>query len=307
MTLFHSILIALSVGSGSAKSLLSKGLGSVNGETNGLAKSNVFIFTAAFLVILFYSFVSGVDVPSLFTVVTGILFAISIATGQILYMKALRLGAVSITAFIYSSGFLLPATAGVIFWHEDVSVAKIIGIALLLLALFLIAWNPGDTISAGNGDHRRSGLVWKLCAFGAMAASGVLGLLQKVHQTSPHKDELIGFLLIAMFFASALSYVLFLFSKKTGDAPYGGKMAGLALSCGAFYGAVNIINLALAGMLPAPVLFPVLNGSTIILTAVLGKLIFHDKVSALKWLGIVIGLIAIVVISGGFGLTDNPK
>ncbi len=295
----HFLLIALSVVCSSAKSLLSKGLGGANRETYGLARSNTFIFSAALGVIVVYAFVAGVRMPSLFTGVTGVLFAGCIAMAQLLFMSALKFGAVSVTSFIYSSGFLIPTLAGVLYWKETVSVTKIAGTALLLLALFLIAWEPG-TVSTARQERAkdRSGLVWRLCAFGAMTCSGMLGLLQKVHQSSRHKEELSSFLLIAMGAAALLSVVLMLSAKKKGEGTvYGAKPTALSLACGAFYGVVNITNLALAGRVPAPLLFPLLNGGGIILTAVLGKLVFRERVSLRKWIGIGIGIAAIIVIS----------
>lgn len=291
-------LISLSVVSSTARSLFSKGLGTANSGKYGLARSNVLIFSAALAVIVIHGAVTGVGTPSFFTCAAGVLFAFFVATAQILYMRALELGAASVTAFIYSSGFLLPTAAGVVHWHEALTVTKTVGTLLLLLALFLMAWNPEEMSAKKNADAKRgTSRVWRLCAFGAMFCSGMLGLLQKVHQTSPHKPELSAFLLVAMVCAATFSAVLMCAAKKNSKTAYDAKTSAVALTCGAFYGAVNIINLALAGMIPATIQFPLINGGGIILTALMGKIIFREKVSIRKWIGIAIGIVAIVVIS----------
>ena len=89
--------------------------------------------------------------PSLFTGVTGVLFAGCIAMAQLLFMSALKFGAVSVTTFIYSSGFLIPTLAGVLYtiiltavlgkivFRERVSLRKWIGIAIGIAAIIVIS------------------------------------------------------------------------------------------------------------------------------------------------------------------------
>ena len=287
------LLIVFSVLAGSSKSLLSKGLHSVNGDRLGLSRSNTYIFSAALVSVLILSCIFGFGGLSLFTLGLGLIFACVLTAGQMLYMEALAAGEVSVTAFLYSCGFLIPTVAGVIFWKEAVTVQKVIGVLLLLVSFFLIAWAPKKDGSRSSGTLR-----WRVCAFSAMAMSGLLGVLQKVHQTSAHKGELGSFLTVAMCAAVLFSALLAHFSAKGAQrVPFPRKIQLTALSCGAIYGLANFVNLRLAGVIPATLQFPLVNGGTIVFTALMGHLLFRESLSRRKLCGILVGIAAIIIIS----------
>lgn len=287
------LLIAFSVLAGSAKSLLSKGLHPVNVNRYGLARSNELIFSAALCSVLTAAAITGFGGVSLFTVLAGLVFSLVLTFGQMLYMEALAAGEVSVTAFIYSCGFLIPTFAGVLFWHEPVTVPKTAGVAMLLLAFFLISRTP-----AKEGEKRSGGRKWRICAFSAMTMSGILGLMQKFHQTSAHKAEIGSFLAVAMLASVGLSAIIALLNREGAkDVKFTGKLTAAALSCGAVYGVANFINLRLAGVIPATLQYPLVNGGTIVLTAILGRVFFRERLTRMKTAGILIGIAAMIVIS----------
>lgn len=291
------ILMALSVFAGTAKSLLSKGLNKVNRNRFGLALSNTYIFFASFCAILLFSFITGLGTVSVFSVILGILCAVTLMAGQFLYMEALSCGTVSVTAFIYSCGFLIPTVAGFIFWDEAVTLTKAAGILILLAAFFLISYDR-QRKTAVNGTKNPKNLKWKICSFAAMTSSGLLGIFQKVHQMSDHKDELCSYLLISMSGALILSLALAFLSKKGRfDVTYTKGSALIAVSCGIIYGVANILNLKLAGLVPATLLFPVTNGGGIVLTTFLGGVLFKERLSLPQKIGILLGILAILIIS----------
>lgn len=70
----------------------------------------------------------------------------------------------------------------------------------------------------------------------------------------------------------------------------------LMLIGGIVVGGLNVVNLKLAGTLPAVIHFPVYNVCSMILTAVLGKILFGEIIGKRKLMGYVTGLCAICVI-----------
>lgn len=290
-------LMLLSVSASTTKSLLSKKLNAVGNCRYGLALSNSLIFSSALAGILLFAVLTGFGGISPLTVFLSLLYACAITAAQLLYMEALGCGAVSVTAFIYACGFLLPTAAGVLFWHEALTVTKASGTLLLLLAFFLIVRNPKKAGQAGE-TQSGAGLKWKLCSFGAMTMSGVLGILQKVHQTSAHKGELNSFLVLALSGALLLSLLLaFLFRGERENVAFTGGLTAAALICGVIFGGANILNLKLSGLVPATVQFPLVNGGTIILTAVMGRIVYRERLTWRKRAGILVGILAIYIIS----------
>ena len=59
----------------------------------------------------------------------------------------------------------------------------------------------------------------------------------------------------------------------------------------------NILNLKLAGLVPATLLFPVTNGGGIVLTTFLGGVLFKERLSLPQKIGILLGILAILIIS----------
>ena len=65
---------------------------------------------------------------------------------------------------------------------------------------------------------------------------------------------------------------------------------------GLFIGVLNLLNLTLAGKLPAMILFPIYNIGSIVLTGILCTLIYKEKNTKKEAIGFTIGCIAIIII-----------
>ena len=56
------------------------------------------------------------------------------------------------------------------------------------------------------------------------------------------------------------------------------------------------MNISLSAVIPTVIFFPVSNGATVILSSIIGWLIFKEKLVRQQILGIIIGMVAIVCI-----------
>ena len=65
---------------------------------------------------------------------------------------------------------------------------------------------------------------------------------------------------------------------------------------GIFLGTLNLLNLNLAGKLPAIILFPIYNIGSIILTGILCTVLYKEKNTKKEIVGFAIGCIAIMII-----------
>lgn len=68
----------------------------------------------------------------------------------------------------------------------------------------------------------------------------------------------------------------------------------LSCICGAFVGTVNQINLILSGALPAAAVFPITNGGVVVLSALVGRAVFRERLSPFALSGILLGIVSIV-------------
>ena len=70
-----------------------------------------------------------------------------------------------------------------------------------------------------------------------------------------------------------------------------------AVLCGLCLGAANILNLTLTGIIPAVIFFPVFNGSVVLASTALARVICGEKVTKKQALGLLLGLCGIVLIA----------
>lgn len=60
---------------------------------------------------------------------------------------------------------------------------------------------------------------------------------------------------------------------------------------------VNYLVLVLSNKMPASVMFPVISAGGVLLSALVSVMIYKEKLSAWQWLGIILGIIAIVALN----------
>lgn len=59
----------------------------------------------------------------------------------------------------------------------------------------------------------------------------------------------------------------------------------------------NKLNLILVANIPGIIFFPLINGGTIMLSAISSGIFFKEKITARIWTGITIGIVAIILIA----------
>lgn len=231
--------------------------------------------------------------PSMFTLLLGVLFGILTISGAFCSMKALSLGPVSYTQLIGCSSMIVPAFSGAIFWQEDLSVGHIIAVVLLLGCFFFS--------SASNTNDRAATLKWLLYALLAFAFTGSIGITQKVQQTSDCAAESSWFLIIALIVASMISLVIWLTQtrgehKEERKAIRDPKLIGMFLFIGFVIAFTNKVNLYLSGAMPSIIFFPLVNGGALILTMLAGFIVFKEKFSKKQTIGMILGVASVLLL-----------
>lgn len=295
--MLNYILLLISLALGTGKNLFSKWGEKSFGSLSGLMSVN--ILTSLLAVLVFA--VSGAHLSAadpLFLVLALLYGALTLGS-QSFYITAVKGGSVAICSLIYAASFILPTVYSVIRTHESVPLTKAGGILLMMLAVVLVSLKQksGADIAAKKSSSR----IW--LAFLAMLCAGSVGIIQKVFGGRYPSEMLNTFLLMA--FLSMLVFSLLgklaaaLCARKT-DAPrlrYDRHFllpAILLALCVVF---ANRLNLLLVAALPGIVFFPLINGGTIMLSAVGSGVFFHEKIIRRTWIGILIGLVAIVLIA----------
>ena len=221
---------------------------------------------------------------SVYTVILGILFGVVTALANLYKMLSLATGPMHITLLITTSSMIIPTISGV-FFGEDFSIAKLVCVLVLIYFIF-VSFNKSK-------DHDIN-LKWIIFCFLAFMLQGSIGVIQKIHQSSVYKSEINGFLFVS--FLCSLIYCRMVIGKDFGRFKLSAKYVVIAIVCGICSYIMNVFNLKLSGLLPSQLFFPIVNGSTIVLSSIMSVLLFKENFSKRQLVGLCGGIISLVAI-----------
>lgn len=235
---------------------------------------------------------------SVYTVVMAVIFGLITLLQQVANLKALSLGPFSYTTVLISLSTLIPAVSGKLFWGEEIAPVQYIGMFLLVICFILSV--------DFQKSEKKTGLRWLLYSLSAFILTGLIGVLQKTHQSSAYKNEIDMFLIIAFAFSFVCSGIFtFVSNKKRVKLKRNKNIVSLIpvilmLFSGFFAALNNKLNLYLSGVMDSAVFFPVVNGVGLILTTICAVIIFKEKLSLKQWLGLVIGIVSVLLLCNPF-------
>ncbi len=190
-----------------------------------------------------------------------------------------RRGVSIYTLFLMLGGMVPPYLYGLLFLNETFSVWRTIGLLLIAAALVLVS---GGT----NGRMEKTDIVLCLLVF---LLNGVVSIVSKVHQVetvhavvSAGSFVLLGNLAKVLVTGAAVPFI-----RRDGE-PAGERTARrsailpmlvLAAVTAAISALAYMLQLMGASALPATVLYPLVTGGTIVLTALAGRVFFREKLT----------------------------
>ena len=131
---------------------------------------NAFSSVLSAVTLAIIALISGsLGMPSLYTLLLGIVFGIATALCAILHMKALESGPLSYTNVICSCAMVIPALSGLFFFGETVTWGQYAGIALMIIS-FVCA------VDASN-EKLGTSLKWFFLCMGSFLCSGAVGVM----------------------------------------------------------------------------------------------------------------------------------
>ncbi|MGI6714185.1 MAG: EamA family transporter [Bacilli bacterium] len=285
------LLLAASISLSAGRSIFSKKISAFISSGKLFFLFQGFLFLLGLVAILFFDFnlFNHVSPP---TITYGLIYGLLLIGSQWLFTLALNFGTASTCTMVYSFGFIIPTICGFIFWNEAPTVWKIIGIVLVFPLIIFVSLTKEKTKTKSN--------LYLIPLILSALCSGGLGIMQKVQQQSVMAQEKTAFLFIGFLFATLFSFVVYLIMRlnKRHQEQANWNNTGIIFSVGAglCFGLANMINTMLAALVPATILFPVFNIGVILLTTILGLLIFKEKPHLFEYLAFAVGVTAIVLL-----------
>lgn len=258
-------------------------------DINGVFKFNAFSYGVA-AVIALVVFLIGTISLSFTTVLCALFYAMIVFGLQSLSIVAMRTGAMSLTSLMVLYGMIIPSLAGPIFWKEPFGLLSGVGIVAMVVSLWLLRDKPNE--------KNKFSKKWVITVAICFVLSGLAGVMEKIHQTTPYREQRTGFILCAclcMFMFSIVgSFVVKSGEKKSFNLK---RLSLLGSASGVIVGLYSSINLTLAGALNSMIYYPVANGGALLLTVLVSVFVFKEKLSTSKLIGFIIGLLSIVALS----------
>lgn len=289
----NAFLMAVTVTSAlvgnSFKNIFSKSY--LKNQTDNLA----FNLVGHALVILLLALFGGAVRVSRFTLLTAAGMGVCNLLSGLLFSLCLTCGPMALTTLVQLGiSLVVSALLGPVFWKEGITLFQAAGIVLILVSMVLTSNAKVD---------KNISFKWLVLTVVCGFTNSTLGLFQKILTTSAYKNEQMGFLFYAFIICSVCNLIWFALARKKAPSSFRfkGISAVCSLVCGLSMGAQHIINLKLVGELPTAVFFPICTGLRILLTALIGIILFKEKLSKRQLIGFVIGFSALFLVAGIFG------
>lgn len=272
---------------------------------NSTAARHIFNMITSIVAAITIFAMSGNLKASSFTVILAIVFGLTTAIQRVTHLQALEMGPFSYTSVIVSLSMLIPTLSGAVIWGEQIYMIQIVGIVLMVGCLILSV--------DFKDEEKKSSLKWLFFCLLAFIGCGAIGVMQKWHQNTAYKEELNQFLVIAFITSAIFSGISTAIAKKSEkrqpietDAPQKKKLLTatpiiIMIVCGICIGVNNVLNLFLSGAMDSAVFFPIVNGGGLILTTLSALILFREKLSKRRWIGILLGIIAVILLCNPFG------
>ncbi len=246
----------------------------------------------------------------------AVMRGIAYVVGMIGYLEAVRHGPLLLSIIISRMGLAIPMIVSIFLYDEALTVLMVVGVVLLFLALFLFNKKEGSSESGGT-----SLLFWIAVTFSAVG-NGIEGLATKMQQEATklefgeacYESEL-------LFFSTLLEAVVFLVltlvqpprrvdaSGELVPLPEGKKarvreffaLSSVGIGWVALYALSNAtsayIGARVISKLPVIFYFMASTGISILMTFVISRFLYREKLRPLQYLGVVVAAIGLVLIN----------
>ena len=224
-------------------------------------------------------------------------FGLSILTGfwfiftYLLMTTSTQRSGVTVTSLSSKLSVVLPILAGVIMLGERLNFVATTGIVLALVALVLVVGGRNPQKIRGNGWI--VGLLPVFIFFG----TGTGDILMKITEQQNTVGNL-GFMIAFIYFvALVFGIIIVVWDIARGKSKWQWKSAagGIMLGVINYFSTYSVYNAMRC--FDNVVLFPIYNIGVVSMTALVGWLLFKEKLTLKNYIGLVIAVIAVILIT----------
>lgn len=220
-------------------------------------------------------------------ILCGIACGIMYAVSKTVILTGYEKTSVSFMTLCHSSGMIIPCVLGSIFWNEPLTAVAFLGILLVAFSVVLLK----DTKKSEQG-YNAKGIIAGVLVF--LTSGGVM-VLQKLMGLYFVNQSINAFNLYSFLTA----FILLLLSGKTKkqDKAALKKISPAAALSAVSLCIISIVMTKMASVVPSVILFPLFNGLGIILVCIGSAVVFKEKITVKKGVGIMLGVLGLCLIN----------
>ena len=235
-------------------------------------------------------------------------FGLSLLTGfwfiftYLLMTASTQRSGVTVTSLSSKLSVVLPILAGVLMFGERLNFVATMGIVLALVALVLVVGGRNPQSDHGRDAMNRAsteGNRWIVALLPVFIffGTGTGDILMKITEQQNSGDDL-GFMIAFIYFVALIfGIIIVIWDIARGKSKWQWKSAlgGIGLGVINFFSTSSVYNAM--RYFDNVVLFPIYNIGVVSLTAVVGWLVFKEKLTLKNYIGLIIAVIAVVLIA----------
>ena len=215
-------------------------------------------------------------------------FAVSYATAVFASYMAVQTGPLSLSALVLSYSLIVPTLFGVVYYHEKTSVYFYIGLALMVVSIFLV------TIAK---EEKKISPRWVLFAGLSFLGNGICSTVQNLQQKAfegAYKNEL---MILSLAITAVVMLIVALRFERGSIRECVKKGAVFGIVKGVGNGFMNFLVMVLALRMAASLMYPTISVGSVLLSTAVAAVFYKERLSLAQSVGLGLGLGAIVLLN----------
>lgn len=232
------------------------------------------------------------------TILISLLFGIALGVCMVATFYAMQLTTMTTVYLFMIGATMISCVVGAVFFNEPFTIYNAIGLVILFVALYLVVGKSGE-------EKKKFGFKAFIACLLVFLTTGLGDVsFQLFAKCTQGVNESVFMLYSYIFQAIILVIVYYIFRAKEIKAKPDIVVPKLSAKL-IIWGFVGVavayigqqVTALLAGAFDALVLFPLKNGSSIVVASIVGAVFFKEKLTVKSIVGIIISILAITMIN----------
>lgn len=221
----------------------------------------------------------------------SVLFAVCYTICNVGIINALKHGPATLTSLFVSLSLILTTIWGFLFWNAKVTVPVIIGLVLVVIAIYLCLYTKDKSEKALSLKW----LFFVLLAFFGNAGCTIVQRTQQVRFNGQYGSML---MLFATFFSAVVCLFAYLKSDKKDVRELLKESWWIPVFAGICNVILNVCVMLMALTILSPsLIYPVIGVGGLAVVTLFSLVVFKEKMCWWQWLGVITGMLAVLLLS----------